>query len=493
MKKLSGQEKLKKAKLAKTRNRREGLALKREMAERGERARRNDLLPELSITYCPIDHLRPPRRRTRREDPEQIARIAASITESGFSLPLLTHEGRVIDGWSRVLAARELGLDRAPVIECSHLDEPHARALALAINRIGERGEWDLDALRLEFIELIELEIDLDPTGFSVEEQDIILLDPLDEDEEVAGEEDVDDPPANPVTRPGDSWQLRNHRIICGDALEETTYKTLLVDEQVDAVLTDPPYNVKIKGNVSGLGKKVHDEFAMASGEMSDAEFQAFLDKVFAMLSLWLVAGAVLFVFMDWRSMHRVYAAGHAAKLKLINLVVWYKESGGMGALYRSAHELIAVFCHGEKPRVNNIELGRHGRDRTNVWVAPGANRRGSSANEMLEHHATPKPVELCADALLDVTRRSDIVLDVFLGSGATLIAAEKTGRVCRGIEIDPGFVDVCVRRWEKLTGGQAVLCKTGESFAEVAARRTGEQAAGLPADPPTDDKGELS
>jgi DNA modification methylase len=472
MKKLSGQENLKKAKLAKTKDRRKRLACERQAAERRDCARRNDLLPELRINYWPVDDLRPPRRRTRQENPEQVARIAASIIESGFSQPLLVHDGRVIDGWLRVLAARALGLDRVPVIECSHLDEPHARALALAVNRIGERGDWDLDALRLEFIELIELEIDLDATGFSVEEQDIILLDQLDAEEGEAGEE-FEQPPEDPVTHPQYMWQLGDHRVICADASISETYKALLGDEQVHAVLTDPPYNVRIKGNVSGLGKKVHDEFAMASGEMSDAEFQAFLDKVLGLLSLWLVAGAVLFVFMDWRSMHRVYAAGQSAKLKLINLVVWYKESGGMGALYRSAHELIAVFCHGEKPRVNAVELGRHGRDRTNVWAVPGANRRGSSANEMLSVHATPKPVELCSDAILDVTRRGDLVLDAFLGSGTTLIAAEKTGRVCRGIEIDPGFVDVCIRRWERLTGREAVLIQTGQTFAELAALRS--------------------
>lgn len=464
---------LKRAKLEKTRGRREHLARQRRMEETVSRARRNDLLPDLQVSKIRLCDLSPPRYRTRKDDPEQIERLVRSIAGFGFSHPILVRNGQVLDGWSRVLAAKELGLDRVPAIECSHLDDAEARALALALNRIGERGAWDLDALRIEFEELIELDIDLDATGFSLEEQDIILLDPLD-GEEGAGEE-VDEPPAEPVTRLGEIWQLGDHRIICGSALEKESYKALLCDEQVHAVLTDPPYNVKIKGNVSGLGKKVHDEFAMASGEMSDAEFQTFLNKVVALMAAWLVAGAVLFVFMDWRSIHRVYAAGNAAKLKLLNLVVWYKETGGMGSLYRSAHELIAVLCKGDKPRVNNVELGRHGRDRSNVWVVPGANQRGSSANEMLALHATPKPVELCVDALLDVTQRGDIVLDCFLGSGATLIAAEKTGRLCRGIELEPGFVDVCIRRWEKLTGGEAVLVETGQLFAEVEAERRAE------------------
>ncbi|MXO73057.1 DNA modification methylase [Alteraurantiacibacter buctensis] len=462
---------LKKAKLDKTKARRERLAGERRLAEAAGRARRNDLLPDLQISQIPIGDLRGPRNRTRKDGPEQVERLVRSIAEFGFSQPVLVRQGQVLDGWTRVLAARELGLDHVPAIDCNHLDAAAARGLALALNRIAERGDWDLDALKIEFQELIDLDVDLGATGFTMEEQDIILLDPLDAQD--ADEDEVGAEPAvDPVTRIGDIWGLCEHRIISGNALEEGTYKALLGDERVHVVLTDPPYNVPIKGNVSGLGKKVHDEFVMASGEMSDAEFQAFLDKVLGLMTAWLVAGAVLFVFMDWRSIHRVYAAGEAAKLKLLNLVVWYKESGGMGALYRSAHELIAVLCKGDKPRVNNVELGRHGRDRANVWVAPGANRRGSSANEMLASHATPKPVELCVDALLDVTQRGDVVLDVFLGSGTTLIAAEKTGRVCRGIELEPGFVDVCIRRWERHTGKEAVLIRTGQTFRQVEAER---------------------
>lgn len=469
--------KFKQAKLAKTKGRRESLARERRIADHNRHSGRNDLLPELTVHECPICELQPPRRRTRKNDPEQIERIARSIGEFGFTQPILVRDGQVLDGWLRVLAAQQLGLDHVPVIGCDHLDEMQARALAIAVNRIGERGEWDLDELRIEFLELIELDFDLDVTGFTAEEQDIILLDPLDETAEEGEIEEVDEPPSVPVTRVGDLWELGQHRILCGSALEKESYDVLLLGECAHAVLTDPPYNVAIKGNVSGLGKKVHGEFCMASGEMSDEEFEAFLAKVLTLLASFLVAGAVLFAFMDWRSIHRLYAAGDAAKLKLLNLVVWYKKAGGMGALYRSAHELIAVFCKGAKPRVNNVALGKHGRDRTNVWVAPGANRRGSSANEMLAHHATPKPVELCVDALLDVTARDEIVLDIFLGSGTTLIAAQKTGRRCRGIELDPGFVDVAVRRWEKLSGEQAILAETGESFAEAEARRRAEGA----------------
>jgi DNA modification methylase len=461
----------KQAKLAKTKARRQELAQGRKRVEGCGHSGRNDLLPELELRTYDVSELKPPKNRTRKDDPEHVARLVRSISQYGFTQPPLTREGRVYDGWSRVLAAKELGLDQIPVIECSHLSDAEARALALASNRIGELGEWDLDELRTEFVELIELEIDLDATAFTVEEQDIILLDPLDENDEDLADA-VDDSPEVAVTQLGDIWELGKHRVICGSALENATYQALLKDEKVHAVLSDPPYNVEIKGNVSGLGKKVHSEFAMASGELSDEEFVAFLTNALALIASFLTAGAVVFAFMDWRSIHRLYAAGEKAGLTLINLAIWYKQSGSMGSLYRSAHELVAVFCNGKTPRVNNVELGKHGRNRCNVWEAPGANRRGSSANDMLDVHATPKPVSLCEDAILDVTAPGEIVLDAFLGSGTTLIAAEKAKRVCRGIELDPGFVDVAITRWEKLTGKEAVLAETGECFAEVARRR---------------------
>lgn len=279
------------------------------------------------------------------------------------------------------------------------------------------------------------------------------------------GDDQVPDTPRLPVTRTGDLWFLGEHRIICGDALSAEVHAILLDGRTVHAVLSDPPYNVVIAGNVSGLGKTVHGEFAMASGEMDDAKWQSFLDNAHKLLSAPLAEGGVTFVFMDWRSIHRLYAAGFAAGLDLLNLVVWYKQAVAMGSLYRSVHELIAVFSKGKNPRIDNVELGRHGRNRNNVWCAPGANRRGSSSNAMLAHHATPKPVELCVDAVLDVTERGDTVFDMFLGTGTTLIAAEKTGRTYRGIEIEARFIDVIIRQWEQEIGQKATLAATGETF----------------------------
>jgi DNA modification methylase len=429
-----------------------------------------------------VDSLKPGPHRTRVTTAEQLERVTTSIAELGFNVPILVRDDEIIDGHVRVEAAQRLGLALVPAVDCSHLSDVEVRKLRLAANRIGELGEWDLDKLKIEFQELIDLDVDLTVTGFSAEEQDIILLDPVDPNSKA--EQELE-PPEHPVSQPGDLWLLNDHRVICGDSREQSTFQALLGGELAHAVLSDPPYNVKIQGNVSGLGKKVHDEFAMASGELDEAEWQQFLDTTVALVAGCVVPGSVLFLFMDWRSIHRLYAAGFNAGLKLLNLAVWYKESGGMGALYRSSHELVAVFCQGDKPHTNNVELGRHGRDRQNVWCAPGANRRGSSANSMLAAHATPKPVELCVDALLDVTARGQIVLDAFLGSGTTLVAAEQTGRRCFGVEYEPRFVDVCLARWTQLTGAQAVLHETGETFEDVKARRlaSDERAAELSSD----------
>jgi len=469
---LERDQAFKSQKLAKTTQRRRKFEAEREISERAGSNRRNDLLPELRLQYIALAELRPSPHRSRRSTAEHVGRLTASICDLGFTVPILVRETEIVDGHVRVEAATRLGLDRVPAIEVSHLSSAEIRKLRLTLNRTAEMGEWDLDQLRVEIADLIDLDVDLSSTGFSVQELDIILLDEDDEGSEEAGDQ-VPDAAGPSVTRPGDLWLLGDHRIICGNALDSDVHAMLLDERAVHLVLTDPPYNVSIPGNVSGLGKQKHADFVMASGEMNDAEWQAFLDKVLMLLTAPLIEGGIIFAFMDWRSIHRLYAAGSAAGLSLVNLVVWYKEAGAMGGLYRSAHELIALFCKGKVPRTNNVELGRHGR----VWVAPGANRRGSSANEMLEFHATPKPVELCVDAILDVTQRGDTVLDIFLGSGTTLIAAEKTGRACCGIEIEPRFVDVAIRRWERLTGQEAVLAETGETFAQMNEIREQEAA----------------
>lgn len=472
--KLTRSASLQKAKLAKTKGRREALDRERRIADAGGGARRNDLLPALEIRQVPLASLKPAARKLRKLDPAHVERLVVAITDLGFTIPILVSGAEIIDGHARYAAAEAIGLPTVPAIDCSHLGYAELRKLRIAANRLGELGEWDLDALRIEMLELIDLDIDLGSIGFTAQEQDIILLDaqPI-----AKGDDDAPTPPVIPISKPGDLWILAEHQILCANSLEEEAYQRLLGDEQAHLVLTDPPYNVKIKDNVSGLGKKTHDEFIMASGELGDCEWQTFLDSVMQRLSASVAVGSMLLIFMDWRSIHRLTMAGLTSGLSLYNLVVWHKP-GGMGAGYRSAHELIDVFCKGDRPRTNNIMLGKHGRDRTNVWSCPGANQPGSSAAEMLHLHATPKPVELCLDAILDFTDRGEIVLDAFLGSGTTLIACEASGRLCRGIELDPRFIDVSIERWQARTGSCAILADTGETFAQVTSRRSGDADA---------------
>ena len=270
------------------------------------------------------------------------------------------------------------------------------------------------------------------------------------------------------VSRSGDVWVLGPHRLLCGNALDSASYETLMAGELAEMVFTDPPYNVRIDGNVCGLGRLHHREFAMASGEMTDDEFTKFLRTAFERLAANSAAGAIHFICMDWRHMAEMLAAGHAVYSEFKNLVVWNKTNGGMGTFYRSKHELVFVWKVGTAAHVNNFELGQHGRHRTNVWDYAGVNTMRAGRFEELAMHPTVKPVALVADAIKDCSRRNGIALDPFIGSGTTLMAAERTGRRARGIELDPTYVDVAVRRWQTYTGKFVRLSATGESFDEV-------------------------
>jgi DNA modification methylase len=336
-----------------------------------------------------------------------------------------------------------------PIVRLSHLTPAQRRAYVLADNKLAQNAGWDHDLLAIELQGLIDIDFDLDLTGFEVVEIDGIL--------ELAAEKAGGDPaedatpepsPVPPVSRPGDIWILGQHRIICGDACEVRTYEALMAGEQAHLVFTDPPYNVRIKGRVSGLGAVKHDEFAMASGEMSAAQFTGFLQLSLSHMVSHCRDGAILFTCMDWRHMEDLLAAGHQVGLELKNLCVWNKDNGGMGSFYRSKHELVFVWKHGTAPHTNTFELGQHGRYRTNVWDYAGVNTLKRERKEELEMHPTVKPVALVADAIKDVSKRKAIALDPFSGSGTTIIAAEKTGRRARAIELDPKYVDVGVRRW---------------------------------------------
>lgn len=430
------------------------------------------------IEYRDPNHLTLYARNPRKHSQRQLTKIAASIAEFGFVVPVLvTSEGEVITGEARVAAAKQAGLASVPTIGIHHLSEAQIKAFRLADNRLAELGEWDPENLAAEIEEILAAsEMHIDIIGWNTAELDVILADA---GNTTASQSDPADEvvpaPIQPVSRTGDIWLLGKHRLICGSSLEGDAWRALMDGKMAAMAFTDPPYNVPVAGHVSGLGKVQHAEFAMASGEMSKAGFTDFLASFLAEMTGHLSDGAVGHVCMDWRHLPELLTAGEKTQLQLINLCVWNKTNGGMGSLYRSKHELILVFKKGRAPHINNVELGKHGRYRTNVWDYAGVNTFGAGRMADLEAHPTVKPIALVADAIRDVSRHDDIVLDAFMGSGTTILAAERAGRVAYGIEIDPGYVDVALQRWEKMTGKSTVLQSTGQTFAEVAADRADE------------------
>ena len=407
----------------------------------------------LKVEYRTIGSLRPDPRNARTHPKRQIEQIKASIEEFGFTNPVLIDEqGAIIAGHGRLRAAREAGFLEIPTIVLAGLTDGQKRALRLADNKIALGASWDLDLLKLEFGDLAGVDFDLSLTGFSAGEIDIAL----------SGANDPDDdhlPETRPAprTRLGDIWILGDHRLGCGDGRDRAFLRHVVGNGmQVEAAFLDPPYNVAIGGHANTRGR--HREFAMASGEMSRDEFRTFLADALGACVGASRDGAVHFVCMDWRHMNDLSVAGRDIYGDLLNVCIWNKSNAGMGSLYRSKHELIFVFRVGKAPHFNAVELGKHGRNRTNVWDYASVNTGAGSRREDLKLHPTVKPTALVADAIQDVTRRGDLVLDTFCGSGTTLVAAERTGRRFLGVEIDPAYVDVAIERWEVMTGGTAEL-----------------------------------
>ncbi len=283
--------------------------------------------------------------------------------------------------------------------------------------------------------------------------------------------------PERAVTQLGDIWRLSDHLVACGDCRDGPLLQVLMGGMLADAVFTDPPYNVAIDGFAGGKGKVRHREFAHASGEMTAAEFTAFLRDALGASARVSRDGAVHFVCMDHRHIRELLEAADDVYAAQLNLCVWNKSNAGMGSLYRSKHELVFVFRVGQAQHLNTVELGKHGRNRTNIWDYSSVNTFGGSRQQDLALHPTVKPTSMVADAIRDVTRRGNLVFDGFLGSGTTLIAAERVGRVFRGVELDPLYVDLALARWAAMTGEDPVFAETGESFEQVRQRRLGEDA----------------
>jgi DNA modification methylase len=430
----------------------------------------------LEIVYRAIDEMTPDPANARQHSKKQILKLANSIETFGFNVPVLVDaELNVIAGHGRLAACRALDLAEVPTLCLDHLSPAQLRAFMIADNRLTELATWDdrLLAQQLQDLSLSGLDFSLEVTGFEMAEIDLRIASlgnlPVPDDDPIdAPPEQPADPPLSKI---GDLWMLGDHRVLCGSALDAAAFAVLMGEERAAIVFSDPPYNVPIDGHASGLGAIHHRPFPMASGEMDRTQFTAFLGRVCRNLATFSVDGSLHYLCMDWRHLEELLAAGREAYGELKNLCIWIKDNCGMGSLYRSQHELVLVFKHGRGGHRNNVQLGQFGRNRSNVWRYPGANSFARSREEgnLLALHPTVKPVAMVADAILDCSARGDVVLDGFLGSGTTVIAAERTGRRCYGLELDPGYVDTVVRRWQALTGGSALHAISGRSFDDLA------------------------
>jgi len=410
----------------------------------------------LTIRYQQPDALHPDPRNPREHGKRHVQQLAKSIEAFGFNAPIAVDEqNQVIAGHGRLAAAKLMKLAEIPTICLAHLDE-HARiAYLVADNRLNDLSSWTDDKLAEIMLELADadLSFDLDAVGFSVGEIDLMVVSEEQDDKADAL------PPAGPaVAQEDEVYTLGGHTILCGSALERESFRLLMGSSRADLIFADPPYNVPIQGHVSGLGKVKHREFSQGVGEYSEPQFIAFLERAMANASDWSRDGSLHIWAMDWRHLHELTVAARGVYREQVNLCVWTKTNAGMGSFYRSQHEMFAIWRKGTTRHRNNVELGRFGRSRSNVWSYPGANSFGRASDEgdLLALHPTVKPVALVADAILDSTRRGDIVLDPFAGSGSTLIAAEKVGRRFRGIELDPCYVDTIIRRWQRWSGEKA-------------------------------------
>jgi DNA modification methylase len=432
------------------------------------------------LEAIPTDALLPDPGNPRVHDRAQIAAIAKSIEAFGFNAPILIDRNRqIVAGHGRYEAAKLLGLEHVPVIRLEHLTEAQVKAYMIADNQLTDRSGWDDSKLAAQFKELSDLALNfaIEATGFEMPKVDLLLQ--LAASPEAIAPEEFEEPVGSPVAQSGDLWLLDRHRLLCGSALDGQVYESLFGLERASAIFTDPPYNVKIKGHAStGKGKAKHREFAMASGEMTSPKFRGFLAQSFSQMVSYCAIGAVVYSCMDWRHMAEILAAIDEVDCELINLCVWAKTNAGMGNLYRSGHELVFVFGKRGEKRINNVQLGKFGRYRSNVWTYAGMTsfaRRGQTRE--LDLHPTVKPTAMVADAILDVTERGGIVLDPFCGSGTTILAAEWTGRRGFGIELDATYVDVAIRRWQKLTRKSAVH-SNGKTFDELCSERANADVA---------------
>lgn len=438
----------------------------------------NTLRNSRTIERVSIDRLRDYERSPRIHPRQQHQKISRLVKRYGQVWPILvTPDLAIIDGHALRDGLKEAGFKEVDVLVVTDQSPAEIKALRLAINRLPLDSKWDQEQLRAEFCELLELGFDLELTGFDIPEIDFALRLDIPSANVADDSSSIPQPQDQAISKRGDIFQLGKHRIGCGDARDFNFLNVVRTGQPAQAVFVDPPYNIAIAGFASGKGRYHHPEFIEASGKMSEQDFFALLHDSLQVLRSSCDPSALIFACMDWRHILELTAAGKQLGLPLINICVWAKTNAGMGGLYRNQHELIAVFKAGSEPHRNNVELGRFGRNRSNLWTCAGMTSFGSERDDLLSLHPTVKPVPLIADALRDVTKRGDVVLDTFSGSGSTLIAAEETGRTCFAVELDPLYVDVAIRRWQATTGRDALHAVTGQCFDDLAQRQLAHDA----------------
>ena len=422
----------------------------------------------LKIQNIPTDKLVEYARNPRKND-AVVDKMIACIKEFGFRIPIVAKsDGTVVDGHLRLKAARKIGLKEVPVVNADDLTEAQIKAFRLVANQSANWAEWDEELLKLEFKELDDLDFDLELTGFDLDEIEKYLQDDKDIQEDNFNEDEIFEESKKVITKPGNLWILSNHRLLCGDSTNENNVKKLMNNQIADRIFTDPPYNLESDRLVRADILR-HDDFLMAAGKMSEQEYTNFLDKVFKNLISESKDGSIHYICMDWRHVYEVMTAAKNNYSEFKQLCVWNKKNMGLGSFYRNKHELVFVFKNGTAEHTTHIGAIDSARTRTNVWEYASMNSYGADdRTELSALHPTVKPVRLVADAILDCSNRSDLILDLFGGSGTTMIACEETDRKCYMMEIDPKYCDVSIRRWQKLTGQQAILEANGKTFYEL-------------------------
>lgn len=433
------------------------------------------------IEMVTLKSLKKSHRNARTHSKKQVEQIANSIRQFGFINPVVAdHHNRIVAGHARAQAAESIGLKTIPVIRVTNLNEAQLRAYMLADNQIAKNAGWDRELLAIELNELQvvlpDIGLDLGVTGFEPDEIDSIVSDFA--DDQLNAAEDIPEVEEMAMAQRGDLFILGNHRLIVGDARDIKDYSRLMGSEIAEMAFLDPPYNVPVQGHIGGRGRTKHREFKHASGELTSSQFIQFLKDSLGACARFSRDGGIIFVCMDWRHCSELLEAGGSVFDELKNICVWAKSNAGQGSFYRSAHEFVFVYKRGKSPHINTFGLGQNGRSRSNVWTYAGVNSFRAGRMDELKMHPTVKPVAMIADAMKDCSRRGSIILDSFVGSGSTIMAAEQVGRRAYCMEIDPLYADVAIRRWQRASGKDAILKSTGQPFDELShSKRTPRRA----------------